>query len=160
MRYSAAEKLEVIRLMDGSDIGVTRTLKELGIHKSTFYNWYEKYQLLEPEGLINQPASPKQVWNCIPIEERKKAVEIALEKSHYSARELPWYITDQYGYYISESSVYRILREYGLMTTRRTLCFQPVIPSKTIPAGLLKCGRQTSPILRSSAGAGITFYSA
>jgi len=39
MRYSAAEKLEIIRLVDGSDIGVTRTLKELGIHKSTFYNW-------------------------------------------------------------------------------------------------------------------------
>jgi putative transposase len=116
MRYSAAEKLEIIRLVDGSDIGVTRTLKELGIHKSTFYNWYEKYQQLGPEGLINQPVSPKQVWNRIPRKEREKVVEIALEKSHYSARELAWHITDQYGYYISESSVYRILREYDLMT--------------------------------------------
>lgn len=116
MRYSAAEKMEIIRLVDGSDIGVTRTLKELGIHKSTFYNWYEKYQQFGPEGLADQPAAPKQVWNRIPTEEREKVVEIALEMSHYSARELAWYITDHYGYYISESSVYRILREYDLLT--------------------------------------------
>jgi predicted DNA-binding protein (UPF0251 family) len=37
MRFSQQEKMEIIRLVDGSDLGVTRTLKELGIHKSTFY---------------------------------------------------------------------------------------------------------------------------
>ena len=116
MRYSAAEKLEIIRLVDGSDIGVTRTLKELGIHKSTFYNWYEKYQQLGPEGLLDQPTTPRRVWNRIPREEREKVVEVALEMSHYSARELAWHMTDHYGYYISESSVYRILREYDLLT--------------------------------------------
>lgn len=116
MRHTPAEKLEIIRLVDGSDIGVTRTLKELGIHKSTFYNWYEKYLLHGPDGLADKTPSPKQIWNRIPKKERERVVEVALEKEELSARELAWHITDHEGYYISESSVYRILREYGLLT--------------------------------------------
>jgi len=116
MRYSPAEKLEIIRLVDGSDIGVTRTLKELGVHKSTFYIWYEKYQLHGPEGLLDKKHGGKQIWNKIPRKEKERVVEIALEKEEFSARELAWYITDHDKNYISESSVYRILREYGLMT--------------------------------------------
>ena len=42
---------------------------------------------------------------------------MAIEKSEKSPRELAWYITDNHNYYISESSVYRILKENGLITT-------------------------------------------
>lgn len=117
MRYTPAEKQEIIRLVDGSDIGVTRTLKELGIHKSTFYNWYSRYQKDGLQGLEgNLGKRARQVWNRIPEQTREQVVEIALEKESYSPRELAWYITDNLGYYISESSIYRILREYGLLT--------------------------------------------
>ena len=40
MRLRAAEKLEVIRLVEQSDLSVRRTLQELGVHRSTFYAWY------------------------------------------------------------------------------------------------------------------------
>lgn len=50
------------------------------------------------------------------MEEKNQVVEIALENSHMSSRELAWYITDEHKYYISESSVYRILKERGLIT--------------------------------------------
>ena len=43
MRWTASEKEEIIRLVDGSDLGVNRTLRELGINKSTFYKWYQAY---------------------------------------------------------------------------------------------------------------------
>ena len=43
MRYSQAEKMEVIRIVEDSELGITRTLKELQIHKSTFYSWYKRY---------------------------------------------------------------------------------------------------------------------
>ena len=36
MRFTASEKLEIIQVVEGSGIGVNRTLKELGIHKRTF----------------------------------------------------------------------------------------------------------------------------
>jgi transposase InsO family protein len=44
-------------------------------------------------------------------------VEIALENPQKSPRELAWYITDKRGYYISESSVYRILKAHDLVTS-------------------------------------------
>ena len=43
MRYSASEKLEIIQLVEQSSLGVRRTLRQLGIPKSTFYNWYARY---------------------------------------------------------------------------------------------------------------------
>jgi putative transposase len=36
MRFTQEEKYEIIHLVDGSDLMVNRTLKELGIHKRTF----------------------------------------------------------------------------------------------------------------------------
>lgn len=43
MRYSASEKLEIIRTVEGSGAGIRRTLEQIGIPKSTFYNWYDRY---------------------------------------------------------------------------------------------------------------------
>jgi putative transposase len=43
MHYSQAEKYEIIRLVEASDLGVTRTLRQLKINKSTFYSWYNEY---------------------------------------------------------------------------------------------------------------------
>lgn len=116
MRYTAAEKLAFIRLVDGSDLSVKATLKKLGIHKGTFYKWYEKYLQHGPDGLQNNRSSHRQIWNRIPEAEKDRVVKIALDKEGYTARELAWYITDHHGTYISESSVYRILRQRGLLT--------------------------------------------
>ena len=44
MRYSASEKLEIIRLVEQSTLSVGRTLASIGIPRSTFYAWYERYQ--------------------------------------------------------------------------------------------------------------------
>lgn len=50
MRFSQEEKYEIIRLVEESELGVNRTLQELGIPKRSFYNWYGKYmsQLKSP----------------------------------------------------------------------------------------------------------------
>lgn len=39
-RYTQEEKMEIIKIIEGSELGVKPTLKELDIHSSTFYNWY------------------------------------------------------------------------------------------------------------------------
>ena len=44
-------------------------------------------------------------------------METALEHPEKSPRELAWYITDKRGYYISESTVYRILKAHDLVTS-------------------------------------------
>ena len=43
MRLKATEKLEVIRLVEDSELSVRRTLAELGVGRSTFYGWYRRY---------------------------------------------------------------------------------------------------------------------
>jgi hypothetical protein len=43
MRYRAAEKLEIIRLVEQSSLPVRRTLVRLGIPPSTFYLSYQRY---------------------------------------------------------------------------------------------------------------------
>ena len=45
MRYPASEKLEIIRLVEQSHLPAKQTLDKLGIPRTTFYRWYERYRL-------------------------------------------------------------------------------------------------------------------
>ena len=59
MRLTAAEKHEIIRLVEGSDLSVRRTLRELGVHRSTFYAWYRRYQAVGAAGWSPRPAAAR-----------------------------------------------------------------------------------------------------
>jgi len=117
MRYCQAEKAEIIKLVEGSVLSVKQTLAELNINRSTFYTWYRRYQMHGYDGLANQYHPPRQFWNEVPPLEKQRVVETALEHPEKSPRELAWYITDKRGYYISESTVYRILKANNLVTS-------------------------------------------
>ncbi|MET3792920.1 transposase-like protein [Aquamicrobium terrae] len=43
MRYPASEKLEIIRLVERSHLSARRTLQKLGIPRSTFNRWYDRF---------------------------------------------------------------------------------------------------------------------
>jgi len=109
--------MEVIRLVEDSPLSVKQTLAELNINRSTFYDWYRRYQEEGYDGLVNQYRPVQQFWNEIPPWEKERVVEIALELPEKSPRELAWHITDKRGYYISESTVYRILKAHDLVTS-------------------------------------------
>lgn len=117
MRFTQEEKYEIIRLVDGSDLSANRTLKELGIHKRTFYNWYGRYIEGGYDGLATKAKGRNQTWNKIPLEQQTQVVEEALEHEELSSRELAFHIVDNHKWYISESSVYRILKRAGLITS-------------------------------------------
>lgn len=116
MRLSPPEKLEIIQLVDRSADGVNRTIKELGIHKSTFYKWYHAWLQKGPDGLYPKRRT-RQQWNSIPDEQKQLVVEVAMDHPVLSPRELSVKITDEQKIFISESSVYRILKSKGLITT-------------------------------------------
>jgi transposase InsO family protein len=117
MRYTPAEKLEIIRAVEESDLPIKRTLDQLQVSRSSFYRWYKTYVEHGAEGLSPQRSSRRRFWNRIPDHERERVVEVALEKPELSARQLAWHITDSEGWFISERSVYRILRDNDLLTS-------------------------------------------
>lgn len=116
MRLSGEEKLEIINIVTRSEIGVNKTLRELGIHKSTFYKWYNLYLEKGENAFYFSPNFSRRRWNSIPEEEQKLVIDVALEAPELSSRELAHKITDEQGIFISESSVYRILKKSGLVT--------------------------------------------
>ena len=100
--------------VDRSELGVHKTLRQLGITKSTFYKWYNAYLDKGPEGLEPEKQT-RQQWNAIP------EAKTRWWKGSWSTWRFP---TGAGGkdhrrttVYIFESSVYRILRAKGLATT-------------------------------------------
>ena len=117
MRTSAAEKYESIRLVEEAALPVKRVLAELDIPRSTFYRWYKHYQIAGYDGLEDVRPHAQRYWNRIPDDERAQVVQIALEQPERSPRELAAHIVDTQDYFISESSVYRILKQVDLVTS-------------------------------------------
>ncbi len=117
MRYPAAEKAEIIRLVEQSHLPVRRTLEKLGIPQATFYRWYNLYQTGGPEALEDRPSRPSRVWSRIPDEIRSRILDLALGQPELSPRELAARFTDEQKYFVSEASVYRLLKAHDLITS-------------------------------------------
>jgi transposase-like protein len=154
MSLSASEKAEVIRMVEDSALSIRRTLAELGISRSSFYRWYQRYQEGGPDALQSVSRSPRRFWNKLPESVKEQCLEIALQYPDKSPRELAWHITDEHHYFISESSVYRILKQYDLITSPAYILLSASdsfhTPTKRINElwHLCPAGKQISPILR------------
>ena len=117
MRYPASEKLEIIGIVEQSHLTTKRTLDQLGIARRTFYRWYDRYREGGPEALADRPSRPGRVWNRIPDVIHEQIIEMALEQSELSPRELAVRFTDEKHYFVSEASVYRLLKAHDLITS-------------------------------------------
>ena len=117
MRYSASDKTEIIRLVEQSPWPARRTLEKLGIPRSSFYRWYDRYQRGGPEALADRPSRPDRIWNRIPEAIRSQIVDLALDQPELSPRELAVRFTDEEKYFVSEASVYRLLKAHDLITS-------------------------------------------
>ena len=112
MRYSASDKTEIIRLVEQSHLPARRTLEKLGIPRSSFYRWYDRHQRGGPEALADRPSRPDRVWNRIPEAIRRQIVDLALDQPELSPREPAVRFTDKKQYFVSEASVYRLLKAH------------------------------------------------
>src|SRR5260370_42297072 len=116
MRYSASEKREIIRLVEQPHLPARRTLEKLGIQPARFYRWYDRFQTGGPEALEDKSPRPQRVWNRIPDRIRERIVQLALDEPELSSRELAAHFTDTANYFVSEASVYRLLKSRNLIT--------------------------------------------
>jgi transposase InsO family protein len=117
MRYPASEKIEIIRLVEQSHLSVRETLERIGIPRATFYRWYDLYQTGGPEALEDRRPGPKRAWNRIPDAMREQIIHLALEEPELSPRELAVRFTDTRSYFVSEASVYRLLKAQDLIAS-------------------------------------------
>ena len=117
MRYKAAEKREIIGLVERSSLPVRRSLDRLGIPRSTFYGWYERYREGGDAALEDIRPNTGKVWNRLPAKIRRSILKLALERPELSSREVAVLFTEQQRYFVSESSVYRLLKAHDLITS-------------------------------------------
>src|SRR5262249_17750880 len=129
MRYPASEKFEIIELGEQSSVSIRRTLASIGIPRSTFYDWYSRYQEGGIEALEDGKPRPQRIWNKIPDKIRAAIVSLALEESDMSPRELAVNFTDTNGSFVSEASVYRLLKDHGLITSPAFILMKAVMDS-------------------------------
>ena len=117
MRYSGSEKAEIIRLVEQSSLSVRQTLARLDIRRSTFYKWLQRYDEGGLDGLEDRKSIPGKAWNKVPAVHRDALIDLALEKPDLSPRELAVSYTDERQYFVSESTVYRLLKAQDLITS-------------------------------------------
>ena len=117
MRYPASEKLEIIRIVERSHLPAKVTLDKLGVSRPTFYRWYDLYQRFGEAGLEDKRSGPNRAWNRVPQDIRVRVIDLAFERPELSPRELAVTFTDTQAYFVSESSVYRLLKTLDLITS-------------------------------------------
>jgi len=56
------------------------TIDRLGIPRTKFYHWYDKYLTGGVEALEDRSPKPLRVWNRIPDDVRLRIVDLALDE--------------------------------------------------------------------------------
>ena len=114
---SGAEKAEVLTKVASSSVPKHKVLGELGIPRSTYYRWLRRK---EQQGLEDDVGGGNPPWNKLTSQEIDCIVSAAREMPELSCRQLAAWTTDNMGFSVSESTVYRILRREGLVKRPET----------------------------------------
>lgn len=93
--------------LDIKELALQRTLDQLGIARRTFYRRYERYLEGGSEALDDRSSAPSRAWSRIGAGIQDQIVEMALEQSELSPRELAVRFTDEKRYFVSEATIYR-----------------------------------------------------
>ena len=109
---SGAEKAEVLDKVDSSSLPKRKVLGELGVPRSTYYRWLRRK---EQQGLDDDVGGGNPPWNKLTAQEIDSVLSVARDMPDLSSRQLAAWTTDNMGFSVSESTVYRILRRGGLV---------------------------------------------
>jgi len=108
---SADAKAQVLETVEATPGSKRKVLAELGVSKSAYYRWRARAR----HGSLEDRRHPGPSWNRLSPDEESVALEVALEQTNLSSRQLAAWITDNKGFSISESTVYRLLKSQGLI---------------------------------------------
>ena len=117
MRYAASEKARSSSWSSSRICRPSARWTSSASRRATFYRWYDRYREGGPEALADHRSRPDRDWNCIPEDVRRQIIVLALEVPELSPRELAVRFTDEQKYFVSEASVYRLLKAHDLITS-------------------------------------------
>ena len=106
---SAADKGAILAKVASSRLPKRQVLRDLGVPRSTYYRWLRRPHLEDLSGGSPTP------WNRLSPSEEQVVLAVARRSPELSCRQLAAWITDNRGFSVSESTVYRILRREGLV---------------------------------------------
>ena len=108
---SADEKTAVLERVEASPGSRRKVMAESGVPKSTYYRWRARQR----SGKLDDRSSVIRSWNRLTPPEESTVLDVAMEYTDLSSRQLSAWITDNKGFSVSESTVYRILKSQGLI---------------------------------------------
>jgi transposase InsO family protein len=118
---SAEGKTEIITLVTKSGLSCSRALAQLRLPRSTYYRWLKRLS----EGRLKDKKGGSPIpWNKIRPEEEARILGEARNATELSCRQLAWKLTDSERTYISESTVYRVLKREGLIKSAEIIGFK------------------------------------
>jgi putative transposase len=108
---SAGEKDIILAKVENQFGNKRQVLMAMGISKSSYYRWRQK----QPDS-----RNRRRPWNRITPDEESRVLVVARGYPELSSRQLSAWVTDNEGFAVSESTVYRLLRREGLVKRKET----------------------------------------
>ena len=108
MRYPGSKTLESSRIIEQSHLPVRGTLAQIGVPSTTFAGGMIATSNTARKGWKSAPHGRPRSGTASPIV-REQIVQMALSEPDLSPRELAVRFTDPEKYFVSETSVYRLL---------------------------------------------------
>jgi transposase InsO family protein len=118
---SAVEKSKILALVSDSGLPRRRALVQMGMPKSTYYRWLKR----QSEGSLQDKKGGSLIpWNKLRPEEEAAILTLARASPELSARQLALNLVDAGKWYVSESTVFRILKREGLIKPAEIVGFK------------------------------------
>ena len=118
---TAEGKVEILALVSRSGLPRTRALAQLRLPRSTYYRWLKRLA----EGRLKDKKGGSPIpWNKLRPEEEARILAEARASPELSCRQVALTITDSGGAYLSESTVYRVLKKAGLIKPAEIIGFK------------------------------------
>ena len=117
------EKMALLSAIENCGFTIKEALRRVDLPSSTYYHWKANLKKYGIQGLKDKKSGPKKQWNALLDDEVDKVLEFARESPELSSGEISFKITDSSEYSVSESSVYRILKEEGLIRESEVVSF-------------------------------------
>ena len=118
---SAVEKSKILALVADSGLPRRKALEHLRLSRSTYYRWLKRQR---EGGLQDKKGGLPVPWNKLKPEEEAKILARARASPELSCRQLAWQLVDDERWYVSESTVFRILKREGLIKSAEVIGFK------------------------------------